>query len=338
VSGRAELEPPLVDVGIPAHERPAYTREALECVLAQTLRRWRTTISENGDHPDVVREALQPLLADPRVDFVERPPTVPASENWTALIQTGTAPYVALLHDDDLWDPEFLERRVDFLERHPDCAFVFSATKEVDGSGRVTRHAPFELEEGIHEPERFVPVLYNHNVIGPPSILVRRSAYEAVGPSFHKEIFPFYDYEMWLRLAVRYPAGYLRVRDCSVRIHDVRATFELRNYGASYLQILDYADELIPRELPSARIPPRLRRRRRARAHLTSALDALVEAGRRPALAHLLKAVRMHPPSVFDARFVGGLGALALGPAGPEMLRRARRFVLRRGLSLHRFR
>jgi hypothetical protein len=237
-----------------------------------------------------------------------------------------------------MWDPEFLERRVDFLARHPECAFVFSATKEVDDVGRITRHAPFELEEGVHKPDHFVPVLYNHNIIGPPSILVRRSAYEAVGPSFHREIFPFYDYEMWLRLAVRYPVGYLRVRDCAVRIHDVRATFELRNYGAAYLQIIDYADELIPRALPGVKIPARLRRRRRARAHLTSALDALLDAGRRAALGHLLKAVRIHPPSLFDVRFVGGLGALALGPAGPGALRRARRFVFRRGLSLHRFR
>lgn len=331
-------EPPLVDVGIPAHERPGYTREALECVLAQTLTRWHATVSENGNHPDVVRAALEQCLQDPRVDFLVRPPTVRSYENWTGLIQTGSAPYVALLHDDDLWDPEFLERRVDFLERHPDCAFVFSATKEVDGAGRITRHAPFELEEGVHTPEQFVPVLYNHNIIGPPSILVRRSAYEAVGPTFHREIFPFYDYEMWLRLAVRYPVGYLRVRDCSVRIHDVRATFELRNYGASYLQIIDYADELIPRVVPGAKIPGRLRRRRRARAHLTSGLDALIEDRRRAALAHLVKAVRIHPASAFDVRFVGGLGVLALGPAGPAALRRARRFVLRRGLSLHPFR
>ena len=328
----------LVDVGIPAHERPGYTREALESVFAQTLGRWHATVSENGDFPEVVREALQPLLDDPRVDFVVRPPSVSAVENWTAMIQTGTAPYVALLHDDDLWDAEYLERRVDFLERHPECAFVFSGTKEVDGEGRVTRLAPFELEEGVHEPEQFVPVLYKHNIIGPPSILVRRSAYEAVGPSFHTEIFPFFDYEMWLRLAVRYPIGYLRVRDCAVRIHDVRATFALRDYGASYFQILDYADEMIPRVLPGARIPARVRNRRRARAHLTSALDSLVVAGRRPAFKHLVAAVRVHPASVFDVRFVGGLGALALGPAGPEALRRARRFVLRRGLSLHRFR
>jgi glycosyltransferase involved in cell wall biosynthesis len=328
----------LVDVGIPAHERPGYTREALECVLAQTLTRWHATISENGDHPDVVRAALESCLEDPRVDFLVRPPTVASPENWTGLIQTGSAPYVGLLHDDDLWDPEFLERRVDFLDRHPECAFVFSGTKEVDASSRVTRHAPFVLEEGVYTPEQFVPVLYNHNVIGPPSILVRRSAYAAVGPTFHTTIFPFYDYEMWLRLAIRYPIGYLRVRDCSVRIHDVRETFSLRRYGGSYLEITDYADELLARELPTVEIPARVRHRKRARAHLTIALDEVEDARRRSAVRHLGRAIRTHPASLFDARFAGALGGLVLGPAGPRALGKARRFVLRRGLSLHRFR
>jgi hypothetical protein len=30
----------------------------------------------------------------------------------------------ALLHDDDCWDPEFLERRVAFLREHPQCGLV----------------------------------------------------------------------------------------------------------------------------------------------------------------------------------------------------------------------
>lgn len=334
-----EAEPVLVDVGIPAHGRPEYAREALESVLAQTLTRWRAVVSENSDDHNVVRAALGPCLADPRVDFVERPSTVSGPENWTGLIQRGSAPYVALLHDDDLWDREFLERRVVFLQQHPECAFVFSGAKQVDGSSRVIRLAPFVLEEGVYEPLRFVPVLYNHNVIGPPTILVRRSAYEAVGPRFEPTIaFPFYDYEMWLRLAVRFPIGYLRVRDCAVRIHDIRETFTLRRYGGSYLEILDYADELIARELPDLELPSRLRRRRRARAHLTRALDDVEDGKRRRAVTHLLRAVRIHPASLFDVRFVGGLGAVALGRAGSRVLEKARRSVRRRGLSLHPFR
>jgi len=148
----------------------------------------------------------------------------------------------------------------------------------------------------------------------------------------------FYDYEMWLRLAIRFPIGYLRVRDCSVRIHDVRVTFSSHRYGGSYLEIIDYADEVIARGLPTVEIPTRVRHRKRARAHLTIALDEVEEGRRRSAVQHLARAIRIRPASLFDARFAGCLGALVLGRAGPRALGKARRFVLRRGLSLHRFR
>ena len=31
-----------------------------------------------------------------------------------------------MLHDDDRWDPEFLARRLAFLEEEPECGFVFA--------------------------------------------------------------------------------------------------------------------------------------------------------------------------------------------------------------------
>ena len=59
-----------------------------------------------------------------------------AAANWTRLIQQATRPYVTLLQDDDVWDPEFLARRVAFLERHRSCAFVFSGERKIDHDGR----------------------------------------------------------------------------------------------------------------------------------------------------------------------------------------------------------
>jgi hypothetical protein len=50
-----------------------------------------------------------------------------------------TAPYMALLHYDDRWSPEFLARRVAFLERHPSCAMAFAGGQVIDEDGRLVR-------------------------------------------------------------------------------------------------------------------------------------------------------------------------------------------------------
>ena len=237
----------LVDVGIPTRERPDLVRLAIDSVLAQDLAAWRLVVSENGVGGGATEAAVAPYLKDPRIRYVATGGELGGAENWTRLIQAGDAPYVALLHDDDLWDPTFLGRRVAFLEQNPSCAFVFSGNREIDATGAVVRETEFVLPEGAYPPEVLFPILYEHNVIGPPSILVRRDAYEAVGAYFDSEFFPYWDYEMWLRLAARFPAGYLTVRDCSYRMHDVRMTFTVRRFGDAYLQAIDRADALLER-------------------------------------------------------------------------------------------
>ena len=328
-------EPTIVDVGIPTRERPELVCEAVEAVLAQTLGSWRLRISENGPAGSATEAALAPYLSDPRISYSATGETVTGPANWSRLIQQGDAPYVALLHDDDLWDRDFLERRVGFLERNPDCGFVFSGNREIDFSGNFVGETAFVLPEGVHPPQIVFPLLYRHNVIGQPTTLVRRAAYEAVGPYFDDAFYPYWDYEMCLRLAARFPAGYLAVRDCSYRMHDVRMTFKVRQFGTAYLQVLDRADQMLE-ELPRIHVAPRLRKRRRAQALLTAALDSIENGDRPAARRQLREAVRTYPRIAVDLRFLTGVVALAVGRRSSRALARARFEVHHRGIRLHR--
>ena len=326
---------PLVDVGIPTRDRPELVKLAIESVLAQTLTNWRLVVSENGSRSRGDGGDSQ-ALSDRRENHARHHPCRHrGAENWTRLIEEGEAPYVALLHDDDLWDPPFLERRVAFLDEHPECGFVFSGNREIDAEGSTVRLAEFVLAEGMYSPEQLFPMLYEHNVIGPPSIMVRRSAYDGVGPYFDPSFFPYWDYEMWLRLAVKFHAGYLSVRDCSYRMHDVKMTFTVRHFGEAYLQTIDRADELLL-EYPNLRVEPRIRHRRRAAALLTSALDSFEANERSAAVARLREAVRLYPRIVLDPRFGASLIVFATGRRGARTLARARYFVHHQGIRLHR--
>lgn len=326
---------PLVDVGIPTRERPDLVCEAIESVVAQTLPDWRLLVSENGPCGGETEEAVGPYLSDPRVNYSCTGTDVGGPENWTRLIRRGDAPYVALLHDDDLWEPGFLERRVTFLEAHPECAFVFSSNKEIDTDGRVTGQAPLVLPEGVHPPQAFFPVLYRHNVIGVPTIVVRRTAYEAVGARFESGTWPFWDYEMWLKIAARFPIAYLPVADCSYRMHRVRMTLTVRHFGRGYMQILDCAEALLA-EHPELHVDSRLRRRRRAQALLIMALDHLEDGDRRAGWRRLREAIRIYPRAVFDVRFPTGVAALIGGKLGLRALTRARYFVRLHDVRFHR--
>ena len=294
----------LVDVGIPTFGEPRFLAEAIESVLSQTFTGWQLTISENGPGSAAVAAVVEPYLADPRVRYVTTGANLGGPRNSTRLIQSGSAPYVALLHDDDRWAPEFLERRVAFLDANPSCGLVFSVANLIDDRGSVIHRFKVRLPAGMQERRRFLRALYVHNFIGFLTALVRRRCYKAVGPEFDDNLV-FYDYEMWLRIASRCDVGYLGgIADSLYRIHSGQTTYEIEgSVGEHRLALLDAADEILPADFPSTD-----RRRARSAALLRVAYDSLERGDRRRAAAHLRAALRQYPIALLDPR----LAALAL--------------------------
>jgi glycosyltransferase involved in cell wall biosynthesis len=137
---RGDIDP-LVDIGIPTFQRPDFLKEAVESILAQTLQRWRLVVSEDGPGGGEVEHAMERYLSDPRVRYRAHRTHVGVVHNKNELLGDAKAPYVAVLDDDDRWDPDFLARRLTFLEQHPECGFVFSGFVEIDETGRTIRHS-----------------------------------------------------------------------------------------------------------------------------------------------------------------------------------------------------
>ena len=285
----------LVDVGIPTHGRPAYLAEAIESVRRQTFSSWRLTISENGPGSDYVAGIVEPHLSSPRVQYVKTGTNLGAARNATRLIQTGSAPFVAILNDDDRWDPEFLARRVAFLEANPTCALVFSRCDFIDGAGSVLYRYEIELPEGPQNEEAFLRTLYSRCVICMPTVLVRRWAYTDVGP--FKESVLFYDHELWLRIAARFPVGFLSTCDAQYRVHRSQTTQQKvrLHVGEHKLEVLDEAENILPPDFPQLE-----RRRARFVALTRAGLDAFGRGQRRGGIAWLARAIRAHPAAPVD--------------------------------------
>ena len=328
-------ETPLVDIGIPVFARFRYVATAIESVLAQSFQDWRLVVSEDGAGTEAVARAVEPYLEDERISFVSANTAAGAAEHMTRLIRTGSAPYVALLHDDDFWDATFLENRVDFLERHRACGFVFSAMTLVDEEGRYLERGRESLSPGVHQPQELVPKLLRTNLVPTPTVLTRRSAYEAVGAAFEPRLRRIYDYEMWLRLALHAPVGYLDARDASWRVHEDQSSRSLDDRTADFKVFLELADELVSEQLPRARLSPRQRRRTLSSWLLTNALDAVEQRDRHVARSCLREALETYPPSALDPRVLTGVLALLLGRPASTGVRSVRAVVRRHGIRAH---
>jgi len=287
---------------------------------------------------------VRAYTSDPRIRYVATGRNLGPAANWTRLMQTGSSSYVTLIHDDDVWEPEFLASRVRFLEQHPSCAFVFSGEQKVDRDGRKiaterTRSLPTKdvsevLPEGVYSPEEFVRAAYRHEIGGihTPSIssagvMSRRSALESVGAYFD-ETFLFWDVELYMRMALAFPTGFLAVRDVRSRVdhpsaHHSSITSGSTFDGEQWIRYHEYYGEWIRGELPGVKLPKQFNQLR-GQAYIIGALDALEQGDQKKCATYLRSAIRAHPPTILNPRVAAGTIGLLLGNRGKRIVGRAR--------------
>ncbi len=295
-----------VDIAIPTHGDASFLAEAVGSVLAQTHGELTVRVSDNGPGGGAAARVAE-ALGDPRLEYTATG-GVPIGENWTRCLRSGTAPYVAVLPHDERFEPGWVAERVAFLDAHPECAFVFGSLTVIDGAGRLIARPHHEFAEGVLAREAFVPALYARNCVQPSTLLIRRSALEAAGAHLREDMRMADDWELFFRMAVRAPVGYLAVRDSHARWHADTETARARRWGEMHLAVARRFDELIAQEMPGFALPAGLRERRVALSHLMVAVEALDEGRPDVARAHVRAAARLRPATLLHAR---GLAALA---------------------------
>jgi hypothetical protein len=302
IEGFSPLDPGvLVDVGIPAWGHSRYLEEAIASVRRQTLSAWTLRVLQDGP-PEPSVERLVHEAADSRITYDATVTPIGAPANKTALIRNGNARYVALLDHDDVWQPEFLARRVEFLEAESRCGFVFSPCTIIDGQGSTVARSPRLLPDGVYPSETIVPLLLEWDGIPGGSVVARRSAYDELDASFSDRLPHTYDYEMWVRLALRFPVGYLGVRDVCWRRHTSNASAPGPGAEAEFASLASSLSSLVARERPGLVLDSALWRRKVSALLFMTCRDALERGDRASARHYLTRAIRRDPTCVIHRR------------------------------------
>ena len=187
-------------------------------------------------------------------------------------IAASSGTYVSFLDDDDARLPGSIDRQVAVLEAAPDAGLVYGQMYRATQSLALDGRRPFPR---ICPTGDVFWLLLGSNFIPSCAVVVRRSAIDAVGGLFH-EVTPADDWDLWLRIAERYPIAALPE---PVSIY--RQPTLWSNQGSSRL-----ADGLLPADLlvlercaklPRVMANPRAFRRATRRVNGTISLRLLAE-------------------------------------------------------------
>lgn len=134
----------LVSIITPCYNGEKYIAETIESVLAQSYTHWEMIIVDDGSTDGTARIAAGYAQREPRVRLMRQQNAGTASARNAALRQ-AEGRYIALLDADDLWEPEFLARQLDFMRRQK-ALCVCSAYRHIDETGREIQHPTVPLK------------------------------------------------------------------------------------------------------------------------------------------------------------------------------------------------
>jgi glycosyltransferase involved in cell wall biosynthesis len=190
---------------MPVYNPGRFLGEALDSVLEQTHRELELIAIDDASSDGSFELLQQYAQRDPRVRVFRQPHNlgIVAARNRAFREASPEAQYFAILDSDDVALPDRLERQLAFLEAHPDHALVGGHTLIIDDHG-----ASLGIRRYPTDYAAICAVITRFNPIAQPAVMLRRSLLEAVGG--YDEHFPrCQDYDLWLRLAARFPIANL---------------------------------------------------------------------------------------------------------------------------------
>lgn len=234
---------------------PTYrpSREYLRDTLASLLQQ---DIPADGMQIEVVDDAspgidvatlVREFVGD-RVLVRRHPSNLGLAGNWNACVQHARGSWVHILHQDDLVFPGFYAELRATLAAFPAARAAFTRHCIVDARGAWLHLSPVESYDRAVLPDWAFRLSYSPRVQC-AAIVVQRSVYEELG-GFRTDLPYCLDWEMWGRIAARFPVAHSPRILAGYRNHDDSETSRLERSATVILDQLKAFEHLV------ANLPP----------------------------------------------------------------------------------
>ncbi|MGH7999854.1 MAG: glycosyltransferase family 2 protein [Brasilonema sp.] len=215
---------PLWSVMIPTYNCADYLRETLASVLAQDPGPEVMQIEVIDDHSTKDNPAaVVEELGRGRVSFYQQPQNVGYIKNFNTCLQRSRGHFIHLLHGDDGVRDGFYRSLQQSFESRPEIGAAFCRHIYVDEHGHWLWFSTLEQpESGVLN--NWLEQIAVVNRLQPPSMVVRRDAYERLGGFDSRISCCAEDWEMWVRIAAHYPVWYEVEPLALYRVHSTSLT------------------------------------------------------------------------------------------------------------------
>lgn len=279
---------------MPTYNRARFIVRAIESVLSQTCQDFEIIVVDDGSTDDT-EAVLRPYVD--RIRYVRQSNQGSAAARNRG-IRESHGQYIAFLDSDDWWYPDKLARMGDMIAAHAQAGLFYSDFRLVTPEGRFLRVQKCRHVVG----EGYLPILLQVFILT-STVVCKRECFDVCG-LFHEPLRRVQDWDMWIRIARRFPIVHVPLVLSEYTwepFRDARASAEA---VAAFKVVVDRALQADPA------LNPKDRRRILARLAYMQGVEHL-RYGRKPEAFRCLRA-----GIVLDPLFCRGIVHLVVGATG----------------------
>ena len=209
---------PLVSFCIPTYGRARYLRGTIGSALAQSLPDIEVVVVDDVS-PDETAEVVR-RIRDPRVRYVRNDQNLGVPDNLNRAFSLARGEFAVLLEDHDLLSPDYAERTIRLLRKHPGMVFVATGQVQIDEDGAPLACYLENIDE-VTSGRAFLRKLLTR-VTCPFSVTttVRRSCLKKLVHPFDPQYGWYADQNLWMQLCTIGDVGYLRAPLLQMRVRE----------------------------------------------------------------------------------------------------------------------
>ena len=240
---------PLWSVMIPAYNCSQYLKENIHSVLDQDPgeEHMQIEVIDDGSTDADVSEIVQ-QIGKGRIGYYRQPQNVGSLRNFETCINRAKGYYIHLLHGDDKVKTGFYNEIEMLFTRFPEAGAAFTGFTFVDENNKSL----YDYKVLLKEPgvlNNWLFEIARSQLVQPPAMVVKRLVYEELG-SFYAVHYGE-DWDMWVRIAARYPVAHSPEKLALYRVHQNNITSRYFISGQAMtdaVKVVDMIQKHVPAE------------------------------------------------------------------------------------------
>ena len=188
-----------ITVIMPAYNAEKTIRQAVNSVIAQTVKDWELIVIDDGSTDNTVAILTELADSDSRIRFLQNEKNSGVSYTRNRAVALAKGKWIAFLDSDDIWQPEKLQKQLELSEKHPEMVVCYTASSFINESGK-----PFEYVMQAVEELNYKTLLHK-NIMSCSSVMILSSVMKEIempNDKMHE------DYFTWLTVLKKHKIAY----------------------------------------------------------------------------------------------------------------------------------